>query len=52
MLYKTTGDPVWRDRVWEIFEAIRKHCKSEGGGYHSVRSVEKEEPFASDDMPR
>ncbi|KAG8899986.1 hypothetical protein FRC00_000337 [Tulasnella sp. 408] len=51
VLYKTTGDPVWRDRVWEIFEAIRKHCKSEGGGYHSVRSVEKEEPFASDDMP-
>ncbi|KAG8962485.1 hypothetical protein FRC05_005330 [Tulasnella sp. 425] len=51
LLYKTTGDAVWRDRVWEIFEAIRKHCKAEEGGYHSVWGVEREEPNQSDDMP-
>ncbi|KAG9016585.1 hypothetical protein FRB90_002919 [Tulasnella sp. 427] len=49
VLYKTTGDPVWRDRVWEIFEAIRKHCRMEGGGYRSVWNVDA--PSPSDDMP-
>ncbi|KAG8903995.1 hypothetical protein FRB99_002407 [Tulasnella sp. 403] len=50
VLYKTTGDPKWRDRAWEIFEAIRRHCKVENG-YTSVYSLDREEPFKSDAMP-
>ena len=52
VLYRTTGDSIWRDRAWEIFEAIRKHCKVEGGGYSSVTGLDRNTPFNSDAMPR
>lgn len=57
MLFKTTGDPVWRDRAWEIFEAIRKHARvdsngEEVGGYASVMMVNTEKPAQTNSMPR
>lgn len=52
VLYKTTGNPVWRDRAWEIFEAIRKHCRVADGGYSSVIGLDRRDPSHSDAMPR
>ena len=28
VLWKVTGDEVWRERVWAVFEAIEKHAKT------------------------
>lgn len=53
VLFKTTGDPVWRDRAWEIFEAIRKHTRLADGGYASVSSLTTSDPpYKSNAMPR
>ncbi|KAG8998702.1 hypothetical protein FRB95_012176 [Tulasnella sp. JGI-2019a] len=57
VLFKTTGDPIWRDRAWEIFEAIRKHSKVErnsagtGGGYANVMLVNTAKPAQTNSMP-
>jgi len=51
VLYRTTGDPIWRDRAWRIFEAIRQHCRVSYGGYASVILVDGEHPLQQDDMP-
>ncbi|GAA6025092.1 hypothetical protein JCM11491_004778 [Sporobolomyces phaffii] len=39
--YRVTGDPIYRDWGWKIFEAFEKHCRLPEGGFASVRDVEK-----------
>lgn len=39
ILYRVTGDPMYREWGWEMFEAIEKHCKVPGGGYSGLRDV-------------
>ncbi|KAJ7597859.1 glycoside hydrolase [Mycena floridula] len=39
--YRLTGSPLYRDRGWEIFKAIEKHCRVETGGYASVLNVDE-----------
>ncbi|KAG8877986.1 hypothetical protein FRB97_002872 [Tulasnella sp. 331] len=56
VLFKTTGDSVWRERAWEIFEAIRKHARvslngERLGGYANVRNVNTKKPVQTDSMP-
>jgi len=41
--YRLTGDPLYRESGWEIFLSIERHCKLEGGGYSSIRNVDKVE---------
>jgi len=41
--YRLTGDAKYRDWGWQIFQAIEKHCKLDGGGYTSIRNVDKVE---------
>ncbi|KAK2462665.1 hypothetical protein APHAL10511_005398 [Amanita phalloides] len=49
-LWKATGDDRWRERGWEIFQAIEEWCKA-NYGYATVNSVDIE-PFGKDnDMP-
>ena len=31
VLYQLTGDPVYREWGWEVFQAIEKYCKTEAG---------------------
>lgn len=38
--WRLTGDPVWQERAWLIFEAIERTCKVEGG-YRGLRNVEQ-----------
>lgn len=39
--YRLTGDQMYRDYGWQIFQAIEKHCKVETGGYVSVLNVDE-----------
>lgn len=38
VLYHLTGDPVYREWGWEVFQAIERYCRMEGG-YGSLRDV-------------
>ncbi|KAF8582178.1 glycoside hydrolase family 47 protein [Ramaria rubella] len=54
LMWKTTGDEIWRERGWAIFKAIERHCRLHVG-YASVANVEIADPHAVynklDDMP-
>ena len=42
ILYHLTGDPIYREWGWEMFSAIERYCRLEGG-YGSLKDVRK--PF-------
>jgi hypothetical protein len=31
--WRFTGDPVWQERAWSLFQASEKHFKATGGYY-------------------
>ena len=39
VLYQLTGDPVYREWGWEVFQAIERYCKA-AAGYGSLRDVQ------------
>ena len=51
LMWKVTGDEVWRRRGWEIFESIEKIAKTQVG-YGSVAGANTEKPLIQDSMPR
>ncbi|KAJ4473608.1 glycoside hydrolase [Lentinula aciculospora] len=52
IMWRTTGNPVWRERGWTIFQAIQKYAKTEIG-YASLVDVDKSSTKApvKDEMP-
>eukprot|EP00798_Chlamydomonas_sp_ICE-L_P007455 gene7455-595_t len=50
MLYKATGDEMYREWGWSIFRAFDKHCRLPGGGYATLKSVFGAEPTKGDRM--
>lgn len=42
LLWKTTGDVVWRERAWKMFEGIERSAKVPGGAYATRRNVNVE----------
>lgn len=50
-MWKVTGDEIWRERGWEIYQAIEKYCKTPAG-YASVVNVGVQEPVTAESMPR
>ncbi|KAF5355334.1 hypothetical protein D9758_006055 [Tetrapyrgos nigripes] len=52
ILWRTTGDDVWRKRGWAVFQSIEQHTKTEYG-YASVTDVDSEdmETPLKDEMP-
>ncbi|KAF7345377.1 alpha-1,2-Mannosidase [Mycena venus] len=50
ILWRTTGDEIWRERGWAIFEAIEKHARLERG-YASVGTVDSVPVSHLDEMP-
>jgi len=40
ILYHLTGDPVYREWGWEMFSAIERYCRT-NGGYGSLKDVRK-----------
>ncbi|KAI3479386.1 hypothetical protein L1887_58591 [Cichorium endivia] len=48
--FSLTGDQIYRDWGWQIFEAFERHCKVESGGYSSIDDVDADEPRQVDKM--
>ena len=51
LMWKTTGNPVWRERGWDIFEALEKEAKTPSG-YASLRSNLQSPAPKADEQPR
>eukprot|EP00536_Pseudo-nitzschia_multiseries_P015327 jgi/Psemu1/246753/estExt_Genewise1.C_8580005 len=49
VLYQLTGDPVYREWGWEVFQSIEKYCKAEGG-YGSLPDVRQIDGGPKDEM--
>ncbi|KAI8985697.1 seven-hairpin glycosidase [Trametes punicea] len=50
LMWRTTGNPVWRERGWEIFLAIEREAKTPTG-YASLKKVTQSPAPQSDDQP-
>lgn len=51
MMHRITGDPTYRERRWEIFQAFREHSPaSDGEGYTSLDDVRTVPPTMRDNM--
>jgi len=48
--YRLTGDEIYRDHGWAIFQAIEKHCRVETGGYATVVNVDENPARLEDKM--
>jgi len=52
LLWRTTGDEMWRERGWEVFEALEREARVEGGGFASVENAHRVDGPKKDEMPR
>lgn len=52
LLWRTTGDIVWRERGWAVFEAMLKETSVEGSGFASIDDVYNVGGRKLDQMPR
>ena len=51
-LYRTTGDEVYRDRGWAVFEALVTHCRVKAtGAFAGLKDVRSPNPERDDAMP-
>ncbi|RKP14428.1 glycoside hydrolase [Piptocephalis cylindrospora] len=48
LLWRATGDNVWRERGWEVFQSILRSTKLSDGGYATVRNVDVFPPSHDD----
>ncbi|KAL7416692.1 glycoside hydrolase [Mrakia frigida] len=39
LAFRLTGDPIYREYGWKIFQAFQEHCRVSTGGYVSVLDV-------------
>ena len=37
IMWRVTGDPIYREMGWFIFEAFEKHAHVSGGGYSPIK---------------
>ncbi|KAI8922359.1 glycoside hydrolase [Powellomyces hirtus] len=50
VLYRVTGNPIWRERGWEMFQGFERWCRVEEGGYTSLNNVRVKPPTPRDKM--
>ena len=50
LMWRTTGDEVWRERGWAVFQAIERETKT-ASGYASLHSVTQTPAQKKDEMP-
>ncbi|KAF8079215.1 glycoside hydrolase [Lyophyllum atratum] len=41
LAYRLTGDQLYRDHGWNIFQSIEKHCRISTGGYATIVNVDE-----------
>ena len=49
IMYRATGDVYWREKGWEMFQAIEKNTNATWGG-SAISDVTSETPERSDEM--
>ncbi|KAL3917157.1 MAG: hypothetical protein SGILL_004847 [Bacillariaceae sp.] len=49
ILYQLTGDPVYREWGWEVFQAIERYCRTDAG-YGSLKNVHRTNGVPDDKM--
>ena len=52
LLWRTTGDVMWRERGWEVFEALQREARVESGGFASLTNAHRVPAPKRDEMPR
>ncbi|KAL1725500.1 glycoside hydrolase family 47 protein [Schizophyllum commune] len=50
LLWRTTGDPVWRERGWQLFQSMERWCRAEYG-YSVVNQINTDHPRMTDEQP-
>ncbi|KAI5827179.1 seven-hairpin glycosidase [Schizophyllum commune Tattone D] len=50
LLWRTTGDPVWRERGWKLFQSMERWCRAEYG-YSVVNQINTDHPRMTDEQP-
>ena len=48
--YRLTGDEIYREHGWKIFQAIEKHARVPTGGYATVLNVDENPAQLEDKM--
>ena len=48
-MYRVTGDEIWREKGWKMFNAIQNHTRVEFGN-SALRDVTREVPGFLDEM--
>ncbi|KAG8762038.1 hypothetical protein FRC15_008679, partial [Serendipita sp. 397] len=51
LMWRTTGDSVWRERAWSMFESIQQNTTVAGGAFASRQYVDLEEHLFRDETP-
>lgn len=41
LAFRLTGDTLYRDQGWAIFQAIEKHCRLPTGGFAGIKNVDQ-----------
>ena len=49
-LYRKTGDDVYRDQAWTIFQAMKRTYRAPSGGWQGVHDVSVDPPRGDDKM--
>ena len=52
LLWRTTGDVVWREHGWEVFEALQRETRVERGGFACLVNAHRVLGPRLDEMPR
>lgn len=48
-MYRITGDPVWQDKGWRMWEAIIRHTQTESG-HSAIDNVLSPHPSKTNEM--
>ena len=52
LMWRTTGNSIWRERGWEMFQNVKKYSTVPGGGMATIEDVRNTKFGVRDDMPR
>ncbi|EDR15959.1 glycoside hydrolase family 47 protein [Laccaria bicolor S238N-H82] len=50
LTYRLTGDPIYRDHTWAIFQSIEKHCHVPTARYTMIINVDENPTRQEDKM--
>jgi mannosyl-oligosaccharide alpha-1,2-mannosidase len=42
LMWRTTGETIWRERAWEMYLSMEKYAKLPSGAYATVPNVDTE----------